>query len=81
MIDSLMKKLSTINSQHDFRKKTELVAVRKNVTRWSIAFKMVKRFLDIKDCTPDEYAEIADLMPTITETILKKYVQNLIERI
>jgi hypothetical protein len=43
-----MKTLSNIKQAGKLRKKTDLEPVKRNVTRWSSTYEMVKRFFEIK---------------------------------
>ena len=62
--------------------KSHLAAVRKNATRWSITFNMVKRYLEIKDSIPIEFAEIADLVPSSRETnVLQNLYSNILNEL
>jgi hypothetical protein len=48
-INNIMVKLSTIKNRKRLRKGTDLCPVKKNITRWTSTFDMIKRFLEIKD--------------------------------
>lgn len=66
-INQLMGKLKNLKMAARLREKTPLKAKKRNLTRWSSTFEMVKRYIEIKDFLPvDE--EIAALTPTPLQT-------------
>jgi len=63
-INDLMKTLCNIKQAGKLRKKTNLEPVKRNVTRWSSTYEMVKRFFEIKTFIDDEDADLACNLPS-----------------
>jgi hypothetical protein len=63
-INDLMKTLSNIKQAGKLRKKTDLEPVKRNVTRWSSTYEMVKRFFEIKPFIDDEDPDLACNLPS-----------------
>ena len=68
-IHSLMKRLRTLKNAAALRKKTDLRPVMRNQTRWSSAFKMISRFLELYPFLDVTNPEIAEFLPTAIEKI------------
>ena len=86
-VDTLMKKLQTIKYTarlRDEQSDTEvkLVAIRRNVTRWSSTFTMVKRYLQLHKYIASlaiKFRELEDLVPCVRETnVLQSLYTNLL---
>lgn len=60
------------------RRKTDLEPVKRNVTRWSSTYEMLKRFFQIKDFVDDLDPDLACHLPSGYQTLLlKKILQDL----
>lgn len=80
-LDRCMGALKTLKNSSLLRTKTNLKAERRNKTRWSSLYKMIKKWLKIKDkvAAIEEWPdEVLDLIPDATENRkLVEYMQKL----
>ncbi|KAG6944644.1 hypothetical protein JG688_00016975, partial [Phytophthora aleatoria] len=61
-VNALVGQLRTKKNGARLRQHTELVAVKRNTTRWSSTFKMLKRYLEIK-AAAKQVETVEDLVP------------------
>ena len=66
-LDWLMSKLSTLKQSAKLRRRTSLLPVKRNVTRWSSTFSMVERYNQIADHLDSRDSEISNFIPTYAE--------------
>ena len=80
-LDRCMGALKTLKNSSLLRAKTKLKAERRNKTRWSSLYKMIRKWLQIKDkvAAIEEWSdEMIDLIPDATENRkLSEYLQKL----
>ena len=70
-INDIMKTLCNIKQAGKLRKKTDLEPVKRNVTRWSSTYEMLKRFFEIKGFIDDEDPYLACNLPSGSTLIYK----------
>ena len=68
-VSQISRKLRTIKNSAQLRKKTPLRPVLRNATRWSSAYLMLQRFLQLKEFIDPMNTELAGLMPSAAELI------------
>jgi len=68
-VSQISRKLRTIKNSAQLRKKTPLRPVLRNATRWSSAYLMLQKFLQLKEFIDPMNTELAGLMPSAAELI------------
>ncbi len=77
-INELMKTLGNIKQAGKLRKKTDLEPIKRNATRWSSTYEMLKRFFEIKEFIDDEDEQLACHLPSGLQLLsLQKLLQDL----
>jgi len=66
-INELMTKLSTIKQAVKLRRSTNLQPIKRNVTRWSSTFTMLKRFFELEEHLDTRDTELTAHIPTRRE--------------
>ena len=66
-IHELMGKLSNIKQAAKLRRATALQPVKRNVTRWSSTFSMIKRFFELEEHVDSRDAELIPFIPSRRE--------------
>lgn len=67
MANELMGKLSNIEQAAKLRRVTTLQPIKRNVTRWSSTFSMIKRFFELEDHLDSRDAELIPFIPSRQE--------------
>jgi hypothetical protein len=79
-INSLMKTLRKITKAGALRKKTDKEPVKRNITRWSSTYAMLKRFFEIKPFLDESDPDISCWLPSGIEFLtlqeLLKHLEN-----
>ena len=79
-INDLMKTLGNIKQAAKLRKSTDLEPIKRNVTRWSSTFQMLRRFFEIKSSIDEKDPELACNLPSGQELLqLQKIMADLRE--